>query len=390
MAEVAQRLASGVYRLSALRNSHCAPAGTGGRPGPRLHCSRTDCRVREESSRAQQECQLVTKRSTTQRTSTKLSRVRTAESQPENRDRWCAASMVPSPSRVLGFIHTRESLLVYKAAVFLSVRLQTLLQEKRLSGRMTPWTRGAGSAHPDPLRCHQQLRAFCNVTFILAERPSRLRLGCLKLHPQSWTPARGYSSWRDNSSTDAPPMYRSRTAYYDILKVSPSATQAQIKTAYYKQSFIYHPDKNPGDETATKRFSEISEAYTILGNIALRRKYDRGILSQSDLQSAGRPSSKEATSKSTGSTQQQQQQQHQHRARRVPHAGEKVNFDFDAFYQAHYGEQLHREQEMRARKQRMQEQREKRKRWNPGKNMEIPMAIFLATMGLILADLSGS
>lgn len=297
--------------------------------------------------------------------------------------------MVPSPSRVLGFIHTRESLLVYKAAVFLSVRLQTLLQEKRLSGRMTPWTSGAGSAYPDPLRCHQQLRAFCNVTFILAERPGRLRLRCLKLHPETWTPARGYSCWRDNSSTDAPPMYRSRTAYYDILKVSPSATQAQIKTAYYKQSFIYHPDKNPGDETATKRFSEISEAYTILGNITLRRKYDRGILSQSDLQGAGRPSSKEATSKSMGSTQ-QQQQQHQHRARRVPHAGEKVKFDFDAFYQAHYGEQLHREQEMRARKQRMQEQREKRKRWNPGKMMEIPVAIILAMMGLILADFSSS
>uniref|UniRef100_A0A3B4V630 DnaJ homolog subfamily C member 30, mitochondrial n=1 Tax=Seriola dumerili TaxID=41447 RepID=A0A3B4V630_SERDU len=93
------------------------------------------------------------------------------------------------------------------------------------------------------------------------------------------------------------------TAYYDILKVSPGATQSQIKTAYYKQSFIYHPDKNPGSKEATQRFSEISEAYTVLGNISLRRKYDRGILSQSDIRSAGRPSSKETTSRSTGSQQ---------------------------------------------------------------------------------------
>uniref|UniRef100_A0A673BB84 J domain-containing protein n=1 Tax=Sphaeramia orbicularis TaxID=375764 RepID=A0A673BB84_9TELE len=67
-------------------------------------------------------------------------------------------------------------------------------------------------------------------------------------------------------------------SYYDILKVSPSATQSQIKSAYYKQSFIYHPDKNAGSEEAKQMFAEISEAYTVLGNITLRRKYDRGIL----------------------------------------------------------------------------------------------------------------
>uniref|UniRef100_A0A3B3DI57 J domain-containing protein n=1 Tax=Oryzias melastigma TaxID=30732 RepID=A0A3B3DI57_ORYME len=43
-------------------------------------------------------------------------------------------------------------------------------------------------------------------------------------------------------------LHRSRTAYYDILRVSPSATQSQVKTAYYKQSFVYHPDKNPGSK----------------------------------------------------------------------------------------------------------------------------------------------
>uniref|UniRef100_A0A3Q1GUJ0 DnaJ (Hsp40) homolog, subfamily C, member 30b n=1 Tax=Acanthochromis polyacanthus TaxID=80966 RepID=A0A3Q1GUJ0_9TELE len=145
----------------------------------------------------------------------------------------------------------------------------------------------------------------------------------------------------------APLLHRSRTAYYDILSVSPTATQSQIKTAYYKQSFIYHPDKNPDSMEATQRFSEISEAYTVLGNISLRRKYDRGILSHSDIQRAGRPSSRETTGRSTGSPHQHQQQ----RARRFSQPGGKPIFDFDAFYQAHYGEQLQRERDMRARKQ---------------------------------------
>uniref|UniRef100_A0A8C4S5K7 J domain-containing protein n=1 Tax=Erpetoichthys calabaricus TaxID=27687 RepID=A0A8C4S5K7_ERPCA len=47
-------------------------------------------------------------------------------------------------------------------------------------------------------------------------------------------------------------MVKSKTAYYDILQVTPSATQAQIKTAYYKQSFLYHPDRNAGSEEAAR------------------------------------------------------------------------------------------------------------------------------------------
>lgn len=246
--------------------------------------------------------------------------------------------------------------------------------------------------HPDTFRSPQQLRAFCTVVFILAERGSErpgcgLRLRRPKLHPdalQAPTTSRSYSWRSDRSSKDAPPLYRSRTAYYDILKVSPGATQSQIKTAYYKQSFIYHPDKNPDNKEATQLFSEVSEAYMVLGNISLRRKYDRGILSQSDVQSAGRPSSKETTSRSSGSP-----QQHQQRARRFSQAGGKTMFDFDAFYQAHYGEQLQRERDVRARKQRMQEeQKENLSRWRQGKMMEMTAAMLLAMAALIVANLS--
>lgn len=252
---------------------------------------------------------------------------------------------------------------------------------------MTFWTRGPVSIHPDAFRSPQQLRAFCTVIFILSEQGSE-RLRRLKLHPDTLQAlSRGYR-WRSGSSSskDAPVLYRSRTSYYDVLKVTPSATQSQIKTAYYKQSFINHPDKNPGNEEATQRFSEISEAYTVLGSISLRKRYDHGLLSRSDVQSAGRPSSKETMSKSTGSPPQQQQ----FRARRFSQAGGKTMFDFDAFYQAHYGEQLQKEREMRARKQRMEEQQEQQKeefkKWKQARAMEMTVAVLLAMACLFFVN----
>uniref|UniRef100_A0A8C1VAJ7 DnaJ heat shock protein family (Hsp40) member C30 n=1 Tax=Cyprinus carpio TaxID=7962 RepID=A0A8C1VAJ7_CYPCA len=138
------------------------------------------------------------------------------------------------------------------------------------------------------------------------------------------------------------PLYKSKSAYYDILEVSPTATHSQIKTAYYKQSFIYHPDKNAGSEEAASMFSQISEAYSVLGNKALRRKYDRGILSQADLQGSSRPTSRESPASGQQSG-----------TRHSPSVGatQQNIFDFDAFIRSHYGEQLKREQEIRQRRE---------------------------------------
>ncbi|KAM9801652.1 dnaJ (Hsp40) homolog, subfamily C, member 30b [Neosynchiropus ocellatus] len=194
--------------------------------------------------------------------------------------------------------------------------------------------------------------------------------------------SRSYS-WR-NDSRDAP-MYRSRTAYYDVLQISPNATQAQIKTAYYKQSMIHHPDKNPGNPDTTQRFSEISEAYTVLGNINLRRKYDRGLLNQFDVQSAGRPSSKEAPNRSTAAPPTQRQQS----AHRFSRAGGKTMFDFDAFFKAHYGEQLQREREMKARKEEMERlYQEKMKKRREDSLKDATLLMVLAAAGLLLISLS--
>mmetsp|Transcript_102573 Transcript_102573/g.289770 ORF Transcript_102573/g.289770 Transcript_102573/m.289770 type:complete len:674 (+) Transcript_102573:44-2065(+) len=64
------------------------------------------------------------------------------------------------------------------------------------------------------------------------------------------------------------------TEYYDLLKVRPGASPAEIKKAYYKEARQCHPDKNKEDADATARFQKLAQAYQVLSDPDLRRQYD--------------------------------------------------------------------------------------------------------------------
>ena len=119
--------------------------------------------------------------------------------------------------------------------------------------------------------------------------------------------------------------------YYTILKVTPNATQNEIKQAYYKLSKLYHPDTNQS-EKAHDHFTAINEAYNVLGNIPDRRKYDRGL---------------SITPKSSPATKQQsrkgKQSQHFH--------GQRIVYDFDDWMMKHNQEAMKRRKRNSAIKQ---------------------------------------
>lgn len=62
--------------------------------------------------------------------------------------------------------------------------------------------------------------------------------------------------------------------YYEVLGISKSASEDEIKKAYRKLALAHHPDRNAGNKEAEERFKEANEAYSILSDSAKRQQYD--------------------------------------------------------------------------------------------------------------------
>jgi molecular chaperone DnaJ len=71
------------------------------------------------------------------------------------------------------------------------------------------------------------------------------------------------------------PMAVTKRDFYEVLGVVREAPIDEVKKAYRQMALKFHPDRNPGDEEATRKFKEAAEAYEILSDPEKRKRYDR-------------------------------------------------------------------------------------------------------------------
>lgn len=133
--------------------------------------------------------------------------------------------------------------------------------------------------------------------------------------------------------------------FYKVLGVSPKATQAQIKNAFYKLSITHHPDKHKGSEESHEKFQQISEAYNVLSNKETRKQYDRELIVEGQLRA-----------------------EHTH-AYKPPQSFKKDPasiYNFDEWTKAHYSNQLDRNQRTRIRREELKVENSSTAKIGPG------------------------
>ncbi|KYM98316.1 Chaperone protein dnaJ 2 [Cyphomyrmex costatus] len=150
--------------------------------------------------------------------------------------------------------------------------------------------------------------------------------------------------------------------HYDTLNINPHATQNEVKSAYYKLTLQYHPDKNKS-EYAKQKFQDISEAYKVLSNYEQRKIYDQ------DTMLRRQP---EATVT----------QEPVFNYKDKVYSGSSKFYNYDVWIQEHYGKQLY---ESRFRRQKYENIRTMKEIDNHAKknSLYVEFAIFLLTLTLI-------
>eukprot|EP00054_Salpingoeca_dolichothecata_P002684 m.23587 g.23587 ORF g.23587 m.23587 type:complete len:203 (+) comp13193_c0_seq1:56-664(+) len=165
--------------------------------------------------------------------------------------------------------------------------------------------------------------------------------------------SRRFSTYTSRLLSSADPSFPRN--FYQILGVSPQATQKEIKAAYYTQTAKYHPDKNPGKPSASQEFSQVTEAYGTLSKRHLRHRYDRrmgfaqGGWSPGMTQQGVRPNSSSAASTASAAF---------HNPNKSNLHYDSSKFNYDAFYQEHYGKVLEKDR-LRKKRREAQQKRDK-------------------------------
>ncbi|GMN54806.1 hypothetical protein TIFTF001_023934 [Ficus carica] len=89
---------------------------------------------------------------------------------------------------------------------------------------------------------------------------------------------------QEQEDDDRNPPSSDEKSLYEVLDVEKSASQQEIKKAYYKLALRLHPDKNPGDEEAKEKFQQLQKVIAILGDEEKRAVYDQtGCVDDADL-----------------------------------------------------------------------------------------------------------
>ena len=120
--------------------------------------------------------------------------------------------------------------------------------------------------------------------------------------------------------------------HYQVLGLTPKSTQAEVKASFYKLSKIFHPDVSDQSEDSAIKFRQITAAYEILGNLKLRKMYDRGLL----------PSDGTVSQDVDVEYQEAKVNTPYKKTRSQPATGRTTVYDFDQWSRLHYGTTLNR------------------------------------------------